>query len=119
MAARKVKTNGQPVKPADIQLQIIRPENYPTIYSNNIQISVSQFDFRLDFGELQGIVPSAPISAASGGAPPPPVQAVVQRVGVTISPKMARTIADILNHLVEEYEKALAKQPAWIPPASQ
>ena len=116
MAARKSKTNGHVAKPSEVQIQISRPENYPTIYSNNIQVSVSQFDFRLDFGELQGLLPSAPVNP---GDTRPVTQVVVQRIGVTISPKMARTIADILNHLIGEYEKGLDKLPAWIPPASQ
>ncbi len=103
MATKRVKTNGQPTA---VPLQIVRPENYPSLYVNNVQFSASQWDIRLDFGEIQTPPPGAPSSS----------QLVIQKIGVILTPAFAKVVAQTLTFLVEQHEKTITQLPAWTPP---
>lgn len=110
MAAKKVKSNGHPANPpAAIQLQVLRPENYPSLYANNVQFSASQWDIRLDFGEIQ--TPPA-------GALPPTAQVVIQKIGVILTPTFAKVVAETLSQMIKQHEEVIASQTALAPPKS-
>jgi hypothetical protein len=103
MAARKQKRG---IEQKQAVLAPFKPENYPVIYANNVQVIMSQFDFRMDFGELQ---------------PPsePNVQPILQKVGILMSPKVAKALGDMLLYFYEEYEQKIADLPIWTRPQSK
>jgi hypothetical protein len=113
MAVKRAKANGHEIKQSVVQLQLIRSENYPTLYANNVQFSASQWDLRLDFGEVQ--VPPPP----PRGSPTPTAQVVLQKVGVILTPAFAKVVAQTLNHMVKIHEEAVAKAPPLVFPEPQ
>ncbi|MGA3018139.1 MAG: DUF3467 domain-containing protein [Bryobacteraceae bacterium] len=93
--------------PAQAQtMRFLRPENYPVIYANNVQISISNWDFRLDFGEI-----NPPLPGTEGD------NTVTQKVGILMTPGIAEALAKILEHYGKIYKEQFANQE-WKPPTT-
>lgn len=107
--ATKKKRNAVPA-PTALTAQVKkfqRPENYPVVYANNVQISVGNWDFPLDFGEIN---------------PPPPGgkaedAVVMQKIGIVLTPGIAASLAKILEYYGKLYKEQLAGQE-WTPPST-
>lgn len=87
-----------PIKPAP-QRQLIKiddlprrhPANYLETYANNVGTSSNFYDVRFIFGQIT--------------ANPKDEMHIEDRVGVTMSWEHARQFRDLLNRLLEAYEK--------------
>lgn len=76
-------------------VRFTRPADYPTAYANNAQVTMSNWDFRIDFGEV--------VSADDKEI------VIQQRIGVVMSPQHTKALAQVLTKNVEEYEKSFGE----------
>jgi hypothetical protein len=77
--------------PRQRRMEVVRPEEYPTVYTNSAQVSMSPYDLRIDFGDA--------ISSEDN------VVKVHQRVQVVMSPQHAFALSDALKTAIEAYKK--------------
>jgi hypothetical protein len=74
----------------ELRFEVITPENYPALYTNNAQISTSPFDLRIDFSD----------ATQSGD-----VIKIRRSVQVVVSMAHARAFLDALQHSVDSADK--------------
>lgn len=70
----------------------------PTIYSNNVELRVSPYDFKMTFGEVVGLNGSSGLE-------------VLAKCTVYMSPQHAKAFADMLVKNLAEYEVNVGKIP--------
>jgi hypothetical protein len=73
------------------RMELVRVESVPSIYSNNAEITASNWDFKFKFGEIEGV--------SEGKI------AVAERVRVVMSPQHAKVFCDVLAKHIARYEK--------------
>lgn len=83
----------------ELKLEVITPENYPALYTNNAQISISPFDLRIDFSD----------ATQSGD-----VIKIHRSVQVVMSMAHARAFLDALQRSVDSADKRTAQGAASV-----
>ncbi len=73
------------------------PEKAPTIYSNNVQLRVSPWDFKFTFGEVIEVTEDS--------------FEIKDKVVVYMSPQHAKAFADVMVKNLAQYEKNVGKIP--------
>lgn len=80
----------------------------PTLYSNNVQILLSTWDFTFEFSQLM-LTPNQ----QEGGAP---LASTVGTQRILMSPQHAKAFSEILRQNVAEWERAFGE--IQVPPSS-
>jgi hypothetical protein len=84
------------IKKLDQSLRIRQTvESAPSVYANNAEVSITTWDFRLKFGEIEKITESE-ISVA-------------ERVRIAMSPQHAKAFSKVLAEHVTKYEEAFGE----------
>jgi hypothetical protein len=73
----------------------ISAEATPSVYTNHAEITLTTWDFRIKFGEIEKLTPEEVI--------------VSERVRVAMSPQHAKVLSRVLAEHVANYEKAFGE----------
>jgi hypothetical protein len=89
-----------PTPPQVNNIKLTAGPGYHQLYSNNVTVRATNWDFLLDFGKI--------LSVSAEG------MAVENELGVFLSPQQAKALAGVLANTLSDYEKQfgeIATQP--------